>query len=591
MNQLDRRSFFRAAQVTPFMKRLLCSLGFILLASATAVAQSADTVYYNGRVITMWTAHPVVEAFSIRGNCFLKAGSNDEVMKTAGPHTQKVDLHGHSVTPGLIDSHVHPIMAAMAEKDGPVPVMRSIADVQAYIRNQVTSTPPGHTIYVPKIYSTRLKERRYPTRYELDEAAGDRLVIVDNQYASVLDSGLLAKMRITRDTPQPADGKIIKGDRGEPTGLILGAPEILDALRRPPPHTFADMLRALKSMQAHYNQAGLTSVIDRLEDAEGFRAYQELERRGELTVRSYVTWAVSLEGTPQQVRERIEAIPFVTGWGDDWVRVGSLKAFLDGGILTGTAYLREPYGPHTGIYGYADPGYRGVLAAPRENIFEMARVADELGWQMTAHVTGGGALDMLLDAYEAADKQKPIRDRRFTVTHGNFPNVEAIARARKLGVVFDCQPAWHYFDGPAIKDVFGPARLKNFQPYRSMFDAGLVVAGGSDHMIGFDSRQAINPYHPFFGMWMAITRQTADGTVMEPEQRITRQEALRMWTLNAAYLSFDEKTKGSIEPGKLADFVVISKDYFSCPVDEIKDIDALQTVVGGKSVYKNPSGW
>src|SRR2546425_9294163 len=219
------------------MKRLLCLLSFILLGSATTVAQIADTVYYNGRVITLWSAHPVVEAFAVRGNCFLKVGSNDEVMKTGGPHTHKVDLHGHGVTPGLIDSHVHPIMAAMAEKYGPVPVIRSIADIQAYIRSQVASTPPGHIIYVPKVYSTRLKERRYPTRYDLDEAASDRLVIVDNQYAGVLDSALLAKMHITRDTPQPGDGKIIKDDRGEPTGLILGAPELLDTLRRPPPHS------------------------------------------------------------------------------------------------------------------------------------------------------------------------------------------------------------------------------------------------------------------------------------------------------------------------------------------------------------------
>jgi predicted amidohydrolase YtcJ len=267
------------------------------------------------------------------------------------------------------------------------------------------------------------------------------------------------------------------------------------------------------------------------------------------------------------------------------MRVGSLKAFLDGGILTGTAYLREPYGSNTAIYGYQDSDYRGVLNAPKENIFEMVRTANELGWQMTAHVTGGGGIDILLDAYEAADREKSIRDRRFTITHGNFPNPEAIARAKKLGVGFDCQPAWHYFDGPALAGVFGPERMKYFQPYRSLFDAGVVVAGGSDHMAGTDARQAINPYHPFFGMWMAITRQGADGTVLEPEQRISREEAMRMWTLNAAYLSFDEKIKGSIEPGKLADFAVISKDFFSCPVDEIKDIEALRTVVDGKVVY------
>jgi predicted amidohydrolase YtcJ len=563
----------------------------ILLTSVAACAQTADAIYYDGKVITMWADRPVVQAFAVRGDRFLTVGTNDEVMQTAGPHTRKIDLHGHCVTPGLIDSHVHPIMAAMPEKYGPVPFIHSIADVQAYIRSQVASTPPDRLIYVPKVYATRLQEQRYPTRYDLDAAAGDRLAIADNQYSAVLDSALLAKLHITRDTPQPRDGKIIKDEHGEPTGLILGAPEILEPLRQPPPHTINDTLWALKNMQAHYNQAGLTSVIDRFQQAEGFRAYEELEKRGELTVRTYVTWVVSLQGTPQQVRERIEAIPLTTGWGDDWVRVGSLKAFLDGGILTGTAYLRKPYGTHTQIYGYVDPSYRGVLAAPQANVDMMARVADELGWQMTAHVTGGGALDVLLNAYEAANREKSIVGRRFTVTHGNFPDAEAIARVKRLRVVFDCQPAWHYFDGPAIEKVLGAERLKDFQPYRSLFDAGIVVGGGSDHMLGFDSRQAVNPYQPFFAMWMAITRKTVDGTVLEPQQRISREEALRMWTLNAAYLSFDEKKKCSIAPAKLADFVVITKDYLTCPVDEIKDIDALETVVGGKEVYRSQTGW
>src|ERR1043166_9407406 len=192
----------------------------------------------------------------------------------------------------------------------------------------------------------------------------------------------------------------------------------------------------------------------------------------------------------------------------------------------------------------------------------MAKTANELGWQMTSHTTGGGATDMLLDAYEAADRIASIKDRRFTVTHGNFPNPAAIARARKLGVLFDIQPFWLYLDGSAIKDVFGP-----------------------DHMIRFDPREATNPYHPFLGMWIAITRKTVDGEVLNPEQRISRMEALRMWTWNGAYLMFAEKDKGSIETGKLADLVVLSKDYAKCPEDEIKDIEALRTVVGGKVVY------
>jgi predicted amidohydrolase YtcJ len=146
-----------------------------------------------------------------------------------------------------------------------------------------------------------------------------------------------------------------------------------------------------------------------------------------------------------------------------------------------------------------------------------------------------------------------------------------------------------YYDAPTLKDVFGPARSADWMPLRSLLDAGIVVAGGSDHMIRFDSRNAINPYNPFFEMWMAITRRTVDGATFHPEQAVTRLEALRMWTLNGAYLSFEERSKGSIEPGKLADMVVISKDFLACPVDEIKDIEALVTIVDGKVVFGNPA--
>jgi predicted amidohydrolase YtcJ len=448
------------------------------------------------------------------------------------------------------------------------------------------ATPADKLIFVPKIYSTRMAERRYPTRYELDQAAPGRLAMTDNGYASALNSALLKKLGIAKGVPEPKNGKIIRDAAGEPTGLILGAPGLLGTIRATRQNTYEDLLWAIQSMQKAYNAVGITSTIDRGQGAEGFRAYQELRRKGALTVRSYVTYRIPLSGTPADVRQRIEQIPFVTGFGDDWLRVGSLKTVADGGILIGTAYLREGYGQNTAVYGYSDPDYRGELYVTRENLNEMARAANRLGWQMTAHTAGGGATDALLDAYELADKDKPILGRRFTITHVNFPNAQAIARAKKLGVAFDCQPAWHHFDGPALKDVFGPARTAHFLPLRSIIDAGVVVAGGSDHMIRFDSRAAINPYNPFFGMWMAVTRKMADGAVLHPEQAITRQEALRLWTVNGAYLSFEEGLKGTVEPGKLADLVVIDKDFLTCPVDQIKDIEALLTVVGGRVVYQ-----
>jgi predicted amidohydrolase YtcJ len=573
-----------------WLRKIAACCAMLAATAAIPVAQlPVDTVYYNGNIVTMWSDHPVAEAVAIRGDRFVAVGSTADVRALAVSSTRQVDLRGRTVLPGLQDSHTHPISAALSEQDAPVPVMNSIPEILAQIRRLAAVMPPERVIFLPKVYSTRLAERRYPNRYELDEAAPDRAAMTDNGYASVLNSTALRQIGVGRDTPQPDNGKIIKDQKGEPTGLILGAPQLLGELRRSKPVTYDDMVWALKAMQKRYSAVGLTSTIDRGEGPEGFRVYQKLREQNELTVRSYVTYLIGGQGTPAQLRQEIERIPFVTGFGDEWFRVGSLKVVADGGILIGTAYLREPYGDNTGIYGYHDPAYRGVLSVPRENLAEMARTANRLGWQMTAHTTGGGATDALLDAYEAADRDKPIADRRFTVTHGNFPDPTAISRARRMGVAFDVQPAWLHLDGAAIKDVFGPERMRDFLPLRSLFEAGVIAAGGSDHMIRFDSRNAINPYNPFFGMWMAITRQTTDGAVLGPDQTVSREQALRMWTLNGAWLTFEEKSKGSIEPGKLADMVVVSKDYLRCPIDEIKDIDALLTIVGGRVVYRSPS--
>ncbi len=559
----------------------------LVLPAAGALGQEpADAVYYNGRIITVWEARPVVQAVAIRGNRFLRVGSNQEVLKLAGPSTRKVDLRGRCVVPGLIESHVHPVGAALSERDGPVPVMHSIAEVQEYMRKEAARLPADKLVFVPKVYATRLKERRYPTRQELDAAVPRHPAVADNGYAAVLNSVALARAGVTRSTPEPDNGKIIRDPSGEPTGLILGARQLIGRIFQDRTFSHQDELWALRTIQKHYNSAGITSIVDRGQAASGVRLYQELQKLGELTVRATITYRIGSQGTPAEIRRRILEIPFVTGFGDDRVRIGAIKVILDGGILIGTAFLRAPYGTGTEIYGYKDPDYRGVFGMSMESLIEMARTANELGWQMTAHTAGGGAIDRLLDAYEEADKVKPIRERRFTVTHGNFPDARAIQRARKMGVIYDMQPAWHHFDGPAIAPAFGPDRMRNFIPLRSLIDAGVTVVGGSDHMIRMDPRLSLNAYHPFFGMWMAVTRKTAAGTVLNPEQRITREEALRLWTINGAYGTFEEKKKGSIEPGKLADFAVIDRDYLTCPEDEIKDIDALLTVMDGRVVYE-----
>ena len=569
------------------MKMVTVSL-LVFFAAQLAAAETPEFIYYNGKVMTAGSV-PAAEAFSVKAGRFLAVGSTAEVKKTAGPATKLSDLKGRTVLPGLMDSHTHPITAGLSEKDGAIPTFHSIRDVQSYVTKLAANSKMPQTIYVPKVYASRLADHRYPTRQELDKAAAGRVVLLDTGYNAVLSSAALAKVGITRDTPQPKNGRVQKDSTGEPNGLILGAAQLWSSLKPPAAASVEDQVKALQSMQAAYNAVGITSTVDRGLTAEGFRVYQELQKRGGITVRSNLTYLIDGTGDPREISRTMEATPFVTGFGDEWVRVGAIKVIADGGILLGTAYLREPYGTHTEVYGYDDPEYRGVLAVPAANLVEMARTANRLGWQMTAHTTGGGATDLLLDAYEAADKERSIIGRRFTVTHGNFPNARAIARAKKLGVAFDVQPAWLHLDGQVMKNVFGPDRIRDFLPLRTLLDQGLVVVGGSDHMVRFDSREAINPYNPFFGMWMAITRRTADGGVLHPEQAITRDQALRMWTSSGAYLTFEEKLKGSIETGKLADFVVISKDFATCSVDDIKDIDALLTVVGGKTVYQAKS--
>ena len=544
----------------------------------------ADTLYYNGKIVTMWPERPVVESMTVAAGRVLDLGTTQVVGRKAGPSTRQINLDGRTVVPGLIDSHVHPIAAALAEAEGQIPVLRSFRDIREYAVRSIRDS--DGLVLVPKVYSTRLRERRYPTRWEIDRYSPERAVVLDNGYAAVLNSAALRKAGISAATPDPGNGKLIRNSDGEPTGLVIGARQFVAPLLASGQFGHKEQVRALAAMQRAYSSVGLTSVIDRGQGPAGMRAYRELWRAESLQVRSFVTRRIDAERPLDEVLAEIEALGPVTGYGDEMLRVGSLKVVLDGGILLGTAFMRAPYGKNTGVYGFEDSTYRGELRVPPEALAAIVRAAARLGWQMTAHTTGGGSTDMLLDAYEAVNLDVPIAGRRFALTHANFLSGPAIRRAATLGIVADMQPAWYHFDGPALANVLGVPRMESFQPFRSILDGGVIVAGGSDHMMKFDAREAVNPYDPFFGMWIAVTRRTADGSVHYPEQRITREEALRLWTWNAAYLTFEEDVKGSLEPGKYADFAVLDRDILECPVDELRETRVLETVLGGKTVFK-----
>ena len=343
-------------------------------------------------------------------------------------------------------------------------------------------------------------------------------------------------------------------------------------------------------MASRYTEIGITSIGDRSTNVEGYRTYQKLKAQGRLPVRVTVTIGLSTDGTVAGTEKVIRALPFKTGDGDDWVRVGPLKLGVDGGTLYGTSFMREPYGPSAfALYGISDPQYRGDLRISAENLKNIIRTGHRLGWQMSSHVTGDAGVDAVLDAVEAANGDSPIAPRRYNLIHAYFPNEETAKRAARLGACVDTQPAWYYKDGDALAKALGHDRLAKFIGVRSWRQAGVKVALNSDHMQGFDPDTSLNPYNPFLAIQTAVTRKTEGGQVFGPDQRISREEALRMVTIDAAWLSFDETRKGSIEKGKLADLAILSGDYLACPEGRINALRATMTIVGGKIVYEKPA--
>jgi predicted amidohydrolase YtcJ len=347
------------------------------------------------------------------------------------------------------------------------------------------------------------------------------------------------------------------------------------------------LLAALEDVHRHYNEVGITSVLERGADAAGYRAYRQLQAEGRQRVRATVTVRVASDGSVEGTEAFVRSLPFRFGEGDDRLRVGPLKIVADGGILAGTAYMREPYGPQAAaLYGVADPGYRGFLSLAPEKIRNIVRTGHRLGWQMIAHVTGDAGVDAVLDAFEAADADRPIRDRRFTLLHAYFPTPAVARRAAALGVAIDTQPAWYYKDADALRPALGEERLRPFIGLGEWLRGGAKVAINTDHMFGVDPGGSLNPYNPFLTLYVAVTRRTEGGQVIGPEQAVSRADALKMMTIDAAWLSFEEGRKGSIEKGKLGDLAILSDDYLSCPPERIKDIRALVTVLGGRVVHE-----
>lgn len=535
----------------------------------------ADLVLINGKVITLDEEFSIAEAVAVRNGRILAVGSSEDIKQYIDEETDILDLGGKTVLPGLIDSHLHLLGLGLTLLwiNCSSPPMGSIKDIIEAVRKRAEKLGPGKWIIGRGWDQSKLEEHRFPNRWDLDGAAPDNPVYLIRTcgHVVVVNSRALEIAGIGPETPQPEGGVIVRDERGVPTGVFLERPAFWLVQRHIPQPSFETKVEAIKRACRALNEVGITSVIEPGILPEDMRAYQRARAEGGLTIRvSMMLRGVEEGETLEESLRRMREFPMSTGSGDEMLRFLGLKLVMDGGLGGRTALLREPY--------EGQPTNYGVQTMPEEKLQRLVDEANLKGMMVGIHCAGGRAMDLTLKALNETDKKRSIKGRRFTLIHAYLPSEENFEQCSRLGVVVASQPSFLYYLGDSFHENIGPERAEWVKPHRAWVDHGIVVAAGTD--------APVTPYNPFVSLWAATTRRTEGGKQLGSEQCISRKEALRMYTLNAAYLSFEEHLKGSIEEGKLADLTVIDRNILTCPLDEVRKTRVLRTILGGRTVYE-----
>jgi predicted amidohydrolase YtcJ len=544
----------------------------ILLASlGVASAQpAASLVLLNGKIWTVNEAQPRAEAVACLGSRIVAVGSNGEIRKWIGAGTEVLDLAGKLVLPGFNDAHVHFFsggenLASVQLRDA-----KSEEEFRKRIAEFAAKQPSGRWISGGGWDHENWTPARLPTRQSIDAVTAGHPVFVNrlDGHMGLANSQALQLAGISRDTPDPPGGTIVRDAAGEPTGVLKDAAmeRMYRAIPAPSEDQVADAVRAAMLYAA---QNGVTSVQDMSAAPEILRVYQALLARGELTVR--------ISGhQPLASWQRLAAVGLRADFGGEKLHIGGLKGFADGSLGSTTALFFEPYldAPNTS-------GLANSEMIPESKMQTHILDADRAGLQVAVHAIGDKANHLVLGMYEEAERQNGARDRRFRIEHAQHLRMDDIPRFGKLHVIASMQPYHCIDDGRWAEKRIGPERAKSTYAFRALLDSGAVLAFGSDWDVA--------PMQPLMGIYAAATRRTLDGKHPNgwvPEQKITVAEAIRAYTMGSAYASFDETIKGSIEPGKLADMVVVSDDILSVPAVEIEKTRVQTTVFDGKVIYR-----
>src|SRR6266542_2606903 len=545
--------------------RVIPFVGVLLSFAAFQRAASPDIILVNGHVITVDAGFSIAQAVAIGDGRFTAVGTSDRIRRTAGPSTTTIDLHGRTVIPGLADGHLHD---AGGGPGVDLSRARTMADVLAAIRARIAQSRPGDVIVTNSDWhEAQLREHRLPYRRDLDVVSpANPVVVVRGGHEYILNSAALKKWNITRETPAVPGGRITRDAGGELNGELIDRAKSLVQL--PPGPTLT--IDSLVEQHRQLNAAGLTSIRYPGASIEQYRLLQEMERRKLLTIRVTQLMRVGADDAAK-MRAAVAALQVTPDEGDEWVRVGGMKLGVDGGFEGG--WMREPYAEPWGEHGT----FAGVNTMQQAPYTDVVKELNRLGWRVATHAVGDAAIDEVLTAYEAADAEKTIVGRRWTIEHGFIPQPDQFPRMKKLALVISAQDHL-YLAGPSLVSYWGQARAARTTPMRAYLDRGFTVAGGTD--------SAVVPYPPLWVVYHFITRDTISGGVLGADQQISRREALHVETINNAYLTFEEQIKGSIEPGKLADLVVLPEDILTCPDKHIEQMQVDITIVGGKLVYR-----
>jgi len=537
------------------------------------IINKADLALINGKIVTINKKSELAEAVGVRDGKIVAVGKTDEIKELGGSGTKVIDLQGKTVTPGFIESHCHPsLTGAMLHFEVTMQDARTIGDIVDRLRQKAKQLPEGKWVKGIGYDDQRLEEKRHPTRWDLDKASADRPIYLTRTdgHLAVVNSEALRLAHITKDTPDPEGGKFDRDPQtGEPNGVLReGAQTPVKALV--PPYTVEDMKEGLIAAYKQLAEWGLTSIHDALVTHDALVAYQELLAENRLPLRvGMMISGLSTIGFPGHLSE-LKTAGIKAGFGNDRLRILGTKFVVDGSMSGWTAALHEPYSD--------EPTNYGIIQMPPEELTRGIVEAHKAGLRPMVHAIGDRAIDITLDAFEKALDERPEADHRMTVEHCSIPTDKAIDRIKRLGVIPSSSVGFIYELGPAHLKGIGPERIKRYFPHKTYLEKGIIATGNSDWFV----TSANMPKQ----LYCLVTRKGYDGTIIGGSQAISVMDAIRVYTINGAYHSFDEKVLGSIEPGKLADMVVLDRDILTIPEEEIKDIKIETTIVGGEIIYQ-----